>query len=204
MPRKVGKMNSSEFKEGRDLQTSSRCPVSCRAAPPVLLAAALPLPVWVPWHFCARFIHLCKKGHHLIPHWQVFSDPSAKNCSNTWGVLLKSTVLCGEKTQNITQEVNQAKQRNYFFSTMTYESLCLILPVCWAQEREGFEFLWWFPLRADWWMEPFSSDGSIKSQSCQSVVSTHQDSSHCNGSWEMKYEPRQPHITGWSDNKDYL
>lgn len=61
----------------------------------------------------------------------VFSDPSAKNYSIKHlniclgEVPYKSTVLHEKKPQKISQEVYEAKQRNDFFSTLTYKTLCL-------------------------------------------------------------------------------
>jgi len=77
--------------------------------------------------------------HHLkffaVIHWQFFSDPPAKTYSikhlNIYlgGVRHKSPVLYGKKTQTqtqkISQEVQEVKQKNDFFSTMTYKSPCL-------------------------------------------------------------------------------
>lgn len=61
----------------------------------------------------------------------VFSYTSAKNYSIKHlniclgGVPYKSTVLHEKKHQKISQEVYEAKQRNDFFSTLTYKTLCL-------------------------------------------------------------------------------
>lgn len=65
-----------------------------------------------------------KKGEKLsLSEFKLFPDPSAKNCSiKDLGSSPQKHSLMWGKTQNISQEVNQAKQRNDFCSTTTYKS----------------------------------------------------------------------------------
>lgn len=137
----------AEFKEGRDLQTSPRCPVSGRADGWAhSLFKLLPLNSWQLLCSCLHgFPNVSRQGLFLTAERGITSLLTGSSFLtllqktaqlNTWGVLLKSTVLSG-KIQNSSQEVNQAKQRNDFFSTTTYKSPCLILSACWTHGKEG-------------------------------------------------------------------